>query len=342
MAEGVLPALLPPGTATGVGSLPGTDIREAVRLVLGELPDLPHLPELPARGPGADLIGRSAGLLVDLHVDLQPAGWRLVDRPGREVRRARSLMDEDLDTLEEFTQGYTGALKLAVAGPWTLAAGIELPRGNRALADPGASHELAESLAAGIADHVAQVRRRIPGAQVLLQLDEPSLPAVLAGAVPSASGWDRLRAVDEPVAEAALRAVLAAVDVPVVVHCCAAQPPLGLLRRLDLAGISVDALLLRLDRPGRHDDELGQLVEAGITVFAGVVPSLGGPLSEPAATVAPVRAAWHRLGFAPQTLASSVVVTPTCGLAGATPAAARAALATARAAGRSLVDDPEG
>ena len=36
--------------ATGVGSLPGTDPAEAVRIVVGELPDLPHLPELPGRG----------------------------------------------------------------------------------------------------------------------------------------------------------------------------------------------------------------------------------------------------------------------------------------------------
>jgi hypothetical protein len=59
------------GTATGIGSLPGEDPREAARLVLGELP-VPHLPELPARGPHADLAGRGAALLADLPVDLQP------------------------------------------------------------------------------------------------------------------------------------------------------------------------------------------------------------------------------------------------------------------------------
>ena len=58
----------------------------------GELPDLPYLPELPARGPGADMIGRAAALLVELPVDLQPAGWRLVDRPGRDQARARRVL----------------------------------------------------------------------------------------------------------------------------------------------------------------------------------------------------------------------------------------------------------
>ncbi len=71
-----------PGAVTGIGSLPGTDPAEAAALVLGELPDLPHLPELPARGPGADMVGRGAALLVDLPVELVPSGWRLTARPG--------------------------------------------------------------------------------------------------------------------------------------------------------------------------------------------------------------------------------------------------------------------
>ena len=60
----------PPGAATGVGSLPGTDAREALQLVLDELPELPHLPELPARGPGGDMLGRAVHLLADLHGDV--------------------------------------------------------------------------------------------------------------------------------------------------------------------------------------------------------------------------------------------------------------------------------
>ncbi len=73
----------PRGSATGVGSLPGIDIAEAQRTVLGELPDLPHLAELPARGPGADMIGRTAALLVELPVELYAARWRVASRPGR-------------------------------------------------------------------------------------------------------------------------------------------------------------------------------------------------------------------------------------------------------------------
>ncbi|MDQ4008739.1 MAG: methionine synthase, partial [Actinomycetota bacterium] len=142
------------GMATGVGSMPGEDVAEVVRVVLGELGDLPFLPELPARGAGATMTGRAVALLAGLGADLQPAGWRLTDAPGRDHRRARSLLAQDLDVLEERAQGYAGAFKVQVAGPWTLAATVERPRGDRLLADHGARRELAQSLAEGVGSHV--------------------------------------------------------------------------------------------------------------------------------------------------------------------------------------------
>ncbi len=42
--------------------------------------------------------------------------------------------------------------------------------------------------------------------------------------------------------------------------------------------------------------------------------------------MAPATALWRRLGLSAEVLATSVVVTPTCGLAGASPAGARRAL----------------
>src|ERR1700722_13847054 len=90
------------GTATGVGSMPGENPLEAARVVAGELPDFPYLAELPGRGPGADITGRAAGLLVDIPVELAgPRGWRIAERPGIDLRRARSLLSTDLDAMEE-------------------------------------------------------------------------------------------------------------------------------------------------------------------------------------------------------------------------------------------------
>ena len=48
---------------------------------------------------------------------------------------------------------------------------------------------------------------------------------------------------------------------------------------------------------------------------------------------------WHKLGYPAAELASRVIVTPTCGLAGATRSYARAALTACVEVGRRLVDE---
>ncbi|MEV0117463.1 methionine synthase [Streptomyces sp. NPDC050844] len=325
------------GPATGVGSMPGGDAREAAKTVTGSIETFPYLAELPARGPGADMLGRTAGLLVDLYARVEPSGWRIGDRPGRDTRRARAWLGEDLDALEEFTQGYEGPVKVQAVGPWTLAAALELKNGEVALSDPGACRDLAGSLAEGLRAHLADVRRRIPGAQVVLQLDEPSLIAVLRGQIKTASEYRTHRAVDRQAVESTLRDVLGVQDGPAVVHSCAPDVPFALLRRAGADAISFDFSLLT----ERDDEAIGEGVEAGTKLFAGVVPGVDGRLSDPAGSVMGVRTLWRRLGLNPGSLAESVVVTPSCGLAGASPAYARAALAHCVRAARSLADNPE-
>ncbi|MFF4993383.1 methionine synthase [Streptosporangium saharense] len=323
-------------TATGVGSHPGEDHEEAVRVVLGELPGLPYLPELPGRGVGADMVGRSASLLVELAVEVQPSGWRFADRPGRDAKRARDHLLRDLDALEEAVQGYRGPFKIQVAGPWTLAATVELRHGDRTLADPGAVRDLAASYAEGLAAHVADVRRRVPGAtEIVLQLDEPGLPGVLAGTVPTASGFGRLAAVEAHDATELLGSVLPEGVFPVA-HCCAPGVPFGVLRGAGFRGVSLDASLLRR----REEDAIGETVEAGIALFLGVVPGVDAPLPDIGVVARPAAELWRRLGFPAATLASQVVLTPACGLAGASPAYARAALSTCVRAARVLREDP--
>ncbi|MDI3423215.1 methionine synthase [Streptomyces luteolus] len=325
------------GPATGVGSMPGGDAREAAKTVTGTFEDFTYLAELPARGPGADMIGRTAGLLVEVYARVEPSGWRIGDRPGMDTRRARSWLGEDLDALEEFTQGYEGPLKVQAVGPWTLAAALELKNGEAALSDTGACRDLAGSLAEGLVRHLEDVRRRVPGATPVLQLDEPSLTAVLRGQIKSASGYRTHRAVDRQVVEATLRSVMEAAGVDVVVHSCAPDVPFALLRRAGVAGVSFDFGLLT----ERDEESIGEAVEGGTKLFAGVVPSTDAALSDPASNVSGVRTLWRRLGLNPGLLAESVAVTPSCGLAGASPAYARKALAHCVTAARSLADNPE-
>ncbi|KQX69627.1 methionine synthase [Angustibacter sp. Root456] len=313
----------PAAIATGIGSWPGTDVGEALAVIRGELEQLPHLPELPARGQGADLIGRAAARLVGLAVDLQPSGWRLVDRPGRDLARAQAFWREDLERLAEAFDGYAGRLKVQLAGPWTLAASLQLPRGERALTDAGAVRDLVQSSRESGAALVAEVARLVPGADVVLQLDEPSLPAVLDGRLPTVSGYGRVPAIGAPEVREGLAAVLEAArdaGASTVVHCCAEDVPIALLRDSGAGAVSLDVTLL--DASGW--ESVAAAVEAGVGLWAGALPTVGDvPATRQVADVLTAR--WRDVGLPVRDLAA-VVVTPTCGLAGASPAGARAAV----------------
>lgn len=328
--------------ATGIGSHPGDDehaYAEALRVVVGELGNADqtaYLPEVPGRGAHASMVGRAAAVWAELGADLQPAGWRLTGGgSGVDQRRARSLLAQDLDRLEEQTQGYAGRLKIQVCGPWTLAATVERPRGDRVLGDHGARRELAEALAEGVRGHVADVRRRVPGAQVVVQLDEPALPAVLAARVPTASGWGKHRSVDRPEASALLETVLAAVvgagAAEPWVHCCDGDVPVDLLVGAGARGVLVDLAVLA---PSAFD-ALAQLLEDDGTVGLGVVPSTG-PVPAGGAVAERVLRFAEMLGLDPTGLGDRLLVTPACGLAGRAPEEATAVLRACRSAATDL------
>jgi methionine synthase II (cobalamin-independent) len=327
---------LAPVVATGIGSWPGLDMLEALKITFAECPDLPYLPELPARGAYAGMIGRAVGLLSGLGVDLQPAGWRLTEGSSREHWQARSTLRSDLDQLEEYAQGYAGRCKLAFAGPWTLAAMIERPRGDRVLADHGARRELGQSLSEGLSELIADVHGRLPDIELVIQLDEPMLPPVLAGSVPTASGFSRHRAVDgQQVSETFSylidQVASTGVAAQMAVHCCASGVPIELLHR---AGFSV--LFLDLDQLSGADwDSIAERVEHGLLLGAGALPTRQTMTPEQVAArvLGPIR----ERGLDPA-LAAQLMVTPACGLAGHTQGSALRALRTVSKAAEIVTD----
>jgi len=331
--------------------MPGTNAAEAMRVIAGELPEFPHLPELPDRGPGADLTGRTAALLVDIPVEVTPRGWRVTERPGRDLARARSMLSSDLDVLEEVLDGFRGPVKVQLCGPWTLAATLELPRTmNVAIADPGAMADLTASLAEGAAAFAADVAKRVLGARLVVQFDEPALPAVAEGMVPTASGLSRLAAVEADTLRQRLEQVLASTHAYTVVHCCAPSVPFGIIRAAGADGVAFDLSQLRRG----DEDGVAESAEAGMGLLTGAVQAgpdqaaggagaggasrSSGPVgraggSNPAdgsgearQTAERVIRLWRRLGLSLATCAEQAVITPACGLAGMSPAQARAAL----------------
>ena len=325
-------------TGTGVGSWPGTDPRRAAEVVVGEL-ELPYLVELPDRGVGADLIGRAGALLVDIALDTTTRGYRIASRPGAVARRAASLLDEDIDALEEIWEKTGGgpAVKVQAPGPITLAAALELANGHRAITDPGAVRDLTSSLAEGMARHRAEVARRL-SATVLVQFDEPLLTAALAGRLAGVTALNTVHAVDEAHAGGLLDECASAVGAAVLLHCCAGDVAWNVLQRSTFGAVSVDATALG----DGGIDGLGEFVDSGRSVVLGLVPALapsGPPSVEEVAGAA--AALTDRLGFPRGVLGERIGLSPACGLAGASEDWARAATTLTRRAAEAMTADPE-
>lgn len=329
----------PAGVATGVGSLPGDKPQEAMALVVDALPELPHVPELPARGPWADMVGRAVAVLVDVPAEWEGSRWRASSRGGRDVRRARGLLSEDLDAVEDRLQGYVGPAKLQMCGPLTLAAVLELRGGEAAVSDPVATADLAVSLAEGLVEHLIDLRRRVPGADWVVQIDEPALSSVTAGAIPRSSGWGTIGAVPQADAVRHLAAAIAPVErmgAGVAVHCCAASPDWGVLAAdpgQHRRAINVDLAAISLVEAAPVMEEW---LDSGGVLWLGVDPVGTGPVetgsgsgSSVAERSGALEVAYARLvearsvlGVDPERFAEVVAVTPPCGLGGSLPVAA--------------------
>lgn len=331
-------------TGMGLGSWPGTSARAAAEVVVGELGGggLAHLVELPGRGVGADMIGRTGALLVDIAIDTAPRGYRLAARPGAVNRRAVSLLGEDADALEEAWEvaGLRGGghpVKVQAAGPLTLAAELELANGHRALTDSGALRDLAASLAEGLRWHRSELSRRLD-APVIVQLDEPSLGAAVTGRLAGVTALSPVAPIDEAVATALLDSCADTIGGEVLVHSCASGLPWNVLQRSAITALALDCTGL----DSADYDQIGAFVDSGRTVVMGLVPARAPertPAAEELATA--VAAITDRIGFARSVLAERVGISPVCGMAGAGAAWARTALGLVRKVAEALAGDPE-
>lgn len=331
-------------TATALGSWPGQEAAEAMRVIRGELgaPHLPHLVQLPDRGVGADAVGRTAALLLELPVDVQPHGWRLVDRPGKDYRRALSWLAADVNILAE-TIGTEetggGELKIQLRGPLSMAANLSLHNGERALRDAGARREILQSLTAGMVEHLQKVAEVSRGARMVVQLDEPEVDRVLTGRIPTASGFRTLRAVAEQEVLAAWRtmaeAARAAGAVEVAVIAPVAGAPLEKTAEAGLDAVGVPAAELS---PARRE-AMAEMIERDQRWWAGVLPTSRPHADVPQVSeiVDAVVRPWQELGL-PLGRLVQVRLTPSSGLAGYSPAAARKVLERLTQAASALND----
>lgn len=315
---------------TGVGGLgpwPGTEPLEAQTSVLGDLTDLrdgldglPWSVRLPQRGPGDALVAADGlALLLDLPAELGPHGWRLADRPGRDALRLAAARAERVDVLAVAAHAWTGSLVLPVCGPLSLSAAVYLARGDRALADEGAVEEITASLVAGVAEHLAAVRRSVPGARPTVLLHEPVLAAVVAGALPTFSGYARLRAVPGAAAAERLSRVVdglrAAGAERVALHVGSGGDVLPVARaaRPDAVGVEVATL------DERRWERVAETVEQGPALWAQVPRPATSQCAGPdiRGVAESVLTGWSRVGLERSRLRDVVLLAPAVGDGGA-------------------------
>ena len=299
-------------SVSGHGPWPGgegTDVLEAQQMIFGDLAEVPtgvtpvpFLARLPQRGPGSDGVGRTATLLADLPVEIGPHGWKLADRPGMDERRARAFLRDDLGALAIAGHGYVGPLAVSVVGPWTLAAELYLTRGDRVLADQGARADLAASLAVGVRAHLDEVRRQVPGAELVVQVSEPLLGQINAGVLPTFSGFSRLRPVEGSAIVEGLEVVLGAVrdgGARSVVHVGPAWVGIApvVLAGADAVGLDLAARADGWDEKGW--ELAARAVERGVGVWAGLPPAKVSQCSGPnlGELASLVTVPWRRIGL---------------------------------------------
>ncbi|UVJ38342.1 hypothetical protein [Arthrobacter sp. CJ23] len=319
-------------SATALGPWPGTDAVEAARIIRGELgsPHLPFIAELPERGVGSDALGRTASLLVEMAIDVQPHGWRLVDRPGKDLRRATSALATDINILADVAGAEDVSaplLKIQLLGPLSLAAGLHLHNGERALLDYGARRDIAESLAAGVGEHLARLSAAVPGAGIVVQIDEPDIASVLAGTIPTASGYRTLRSIPGEEVTNAWRLVIDALKAAGAVETVVSVPEIEApIQRILAAGADGVAVPLKA-LTTRQWEQLAVAIEAGKRIWAGALPTdnPGSTLPRTADVVEAVWRPWRQLGL-PASALGTLRVTPSTGLEQFTPSAAKEVL----------------
>jgi hypothetical protein len=291
------------GMATGIGSLPHHDAVEAAACVLRCLPELPYAPQLPRRSPAEGLLAPTMAAVPDFTMAAHAGLLTFLDVAAAEPVQPRCV-------------------KVQLVGPLTLGVAF-LDEGSDVDHAFARSVEACSSWALAMTELVAD---RLPGADVVLFLDEPSLVLWRDYGAPLARGR----------ASACLSSVIAATPATAGVHVCG-RGNLSIAVEAEPAIVHVDIGALEVDDAAM----LGRFLEGDGWIAWGAVPT-DGPI---AAQSAPL---WERLvgvwsllahrGCDPGRMRSQALVAPACGLVGHDLVAAERAMSLARELGERVRD----
>ncbi|MDO4898756.1 MAG: hypothetical protein Q3965_05540 [Rothia sp. (in: high G+C Gram-positive bacteria)] len=299
--------------ATGLGGWGGSDVRDAMYRIRGELghPHISFLPELANRGYYATVQGRTLATLEGLSADITASGWRLTSGYAKESDLAATTLASDINMLADAVGKETspeGSIKVRITGPLTLAAKTFLTSGEAVLHDYGARRDLRDSLLAGLKRLIAKLKEAAPGNSLILQFEEPLAPAVLAGEVKTSSGYATIRAVPRH----------EAVETFALLHAQVAELGASTWVRGDILALHpeiqelITRPVLNMGQARTRDWEpVARLLEAGaLPVFELVSPFAKKPVADLASTF---WSTWADLGLS-KNLINRITLTETAGL----------------------------
>jgi methionine synthase II (cobalamin-independent) len=318
---------LPPFSATGIGSVPFPDPKEACRIVLAHREVIPFWPQLVRKDPREDMLLQYSPPLPCLTGKAEATA--LVFDPG--CRREEALVGfyerflvEDLDYFSlrpEYAAGFFTMLELLkgrpqpphwlkgqIVGPITLGMSVKLEGDRFLIHDP----ELMDTVIKGLAfQAVFQIKSfEGLGARSILFLDEPGLSGYGSAFSPLTEEEVR-RILGETIALIRERS-----QALIGLHCCG-NSDWSLLLSLDLDIINLDAygygpsFLL-------YAEDIQRFLERDKAVAWGIVPTAGATGREEAEDLLKrLEGYFHDLvekGLDPERLYTQALLTPACGM----------------------------
>ncbi len=327
---------MPRGMATGIGSLPYTEPKEALKLVMEYLPDIPHWPQLPARGSREHFVHQFLRPLVDSGMlAFQEDRW--------------GFATEKEDCAECMTCFYTSCLSAENGDAECVRAYLPSP-------DSAAGwHAFMDAIRKGESKNAKYVKGQIVGPlTVALELKDQdgvsayykenlrdvlirnlALNARAQAEEMASSGHDPIVFVDDPAISACGSRLHLALDRQSIVddlknifsairsggglaglHACQAID-WSIATDSDVDILSIDVYRFG-DSLAPYADRLRSFLEKGGAIAWGVVPTLDDPFKESTDSLwSLLRSLWERLfdrGPDIETVLEQSLITPACGL----------------------------
>lgn len=328
--------------ATGIGSLPATDAREAVETVLAYCPDLPHWPQLPkisrAEGMNEQALAGLPGLVITAEGRLRLAEDEAFFLGVERLMTAHAAGDASVAAMQPETaagfEPFVAAVrrrglrqaKGQIAGPVTVGMAVLGEDGNPILYNEVLRDVLVKFLSLRVRWQAEQLRAA--GAEPIIFVDEPFLSSF--GTPFFNWGVGQVREV--------LEAVAAGAEITGS-HCCS-NTDWSIFLGSRLSVVSFDAFEFA-ENFLMYRDALAAFMARGGNLAWGIVPTdpdlLAGQTAQGLRNrLLPLVAKVEALGFKREQVFRQSLITPACGLGSRDAATAKQALTLVRDLAASL------